>query len=308
MRMGRIAGGRGQKRALVCVAAVAAMAAMGCAGADAAEGSDEAAEASALESGATVRETTRDTGSSASDGKGEGPEVTDVTRDGSPSTDGKGDGPQVTGVTRSDGTTGSTTRSPNGGLEITSVTRTEVTPKAPGATDVQLGGTFTGTVTANGSGCAAGTSTTNGSDGTFTTTLNAFSAQTSGPGGFALKNCQLGIALKSSENLSYAVTAVSIKGQASLAAGSSATTSANLYVQGDPSVAIKLEEKTSGFLSGALSFDKQVAPTAAVWTPCGVSRSLNVGTTVRLDQGTSPASAKVDASQIVVHVASRRCN
>jgi hypothetical protein len=145
--------------------------------------------------------------------------------------------------------------------------------------------TFYADVTANGSGCPAGTwSTSISEDGTaFTTTFSEYAAEIDLKQVFATKNCQLAVKLHTPNGLSVAVNHFSYQGFASLGDHVTGKASVKYYWQGQPSPDIK-----NGTFNFAAGFDSEfirqqnVTTADLVFSPCGTVRDLNVATRLEL--------------------------
>jgi hypothetical protein len=143
-------------------------------------------------------------------------------------------------------------------------------------------------ITANGSGCPIGSV---GSDispdaKAFTLTFSEYAAEI-GPGiplSESRKNCQLGVAMNIPSGWSYTLLKVDYRGFAALDAGVVGQQRSTYYFQG-----------ASGRTNSGALFTNIYGPTSRdftisddveiqdfVWSPCGVTRSLNINTEVRV--------------------------
>lgn len=138
----------------------------------------------------------------------------------------------------------------------------------------------------NGSGCPAGSVAGRTSDdrNVLSFFFDQFVAEV-GPGvpfNQKRKNCQINVDLDFPSGWSYSVRSVSHRGYLSLGRGVRATLSASLYFQGQRQTATLRSNFT-----GSIDRDFQVLDTlgssAQVWSPCGAQRSLNVNTSITLD-------------------------
>jgi len=145
-------------------------------------------------------------------------------------------------------------------------------------------------VAVNGSGCPAGTTAVAvAPDNTaFTVTYSQYMAQVgvgSQPTDFR-KNCQLNVLVHVPQGFTFAIAEADYRGFASLVNGASAMERANYYFQGQPQTTF-----VSHPLNGPYEDDWQTTDTtdlaALVFAPCGVLRSLNVNTELRVNVGTS---------------------
>lgn len=172
-------------------------------------------------------------------------------------------------------------------------------------------------VTANGTGCPAGTwATTISEDGlTFTTTFSAYEAMLEPTQSIAIKDCQLGIKLHSPQGLSFAVDSFYYQGYAWLdSAGMTARQTANYYFMGNPLNHAELRTDLRGVYDDDYLFQDDVGIVDLAWSPCGVERNLNVTTRLRIQNnprrtGTGYLNlTSVDAaSRLVFRLAWRRC-
>jgi hypothetical protein len=147
-------------------------------------------------------------------------------------------------------------------------------------------------VTVNGSGCPAGTAAESSADNTsFFVSYSDYMA-TAGAGADPTdfrKNCQLNVLVHVPQGFSFAIAEADFNGFASLAAGASAIERDQYYFAGESPTAVV----THSF-SGPLQDDFQVVDRAdvatLVFSPCGVSRNLNINTELRVSNGTSDPS------------------
>lgn len=147
-------------------------------------------------------------------------------------------------------------------------------------------------LTANGSGCPAGTATVRPkSDRTgFTVSYSDFEAAV-GPSADPTdirKNCQLSLLVTIPQGFTYAVSRAVYSGYLSLAAGASALNRTNYYLQGSSSNNY-VDHTFSGPSTGRWS----VTDTAAepVYAPCSTQQILNVNTELRVSAGSSAANS-----------------
>lgn len=178
-------------------------------------------------------------------------------------------------------------------------------------------GSFFAEVTANGTGCPAGTWETAISDDgkTFTTTFSAYEAILDPTKAVAIKDCQLGITLHSPQGLSFAVDSFYYQGYAYLdSSGMTARQTANYYFMGNPLNHAELRTDLRGVFDDDYLFQDDVGIADLVWSPCGLDRNLNVTTRLRIQNnprrtGTGYMNlTSVDgASRLVFRLAWRRC-
>lgn len=147
-------------------------------------------------------------------------------------------------------------------------------------------------VTVNGSGCPAGTAVDTSADNTsFFVSYSDYLA-TAGVGADPTdfrKNCQLNVLVHVPQGFSFAIAEADFNGFASLAAGASAIERDQYYFAGETPTAVV----THNF-SGPFDDDWQVVDSAdiatLVFSPCGVSKNLNINTELRVSNGTSDPS------------------
>jgi hypothetical protein len=176
-------------------------------------------------------------------------------------------------------------------------------------------GAFFADVTANGTGCPAGTWETNlSSDGqTFTTTFSAYETSVDRRTSVSVKDCQLTVKLRSPAGRSYSIQSFHYQGYAFLERGVSGRQMADYYFQGDPTTGDSARTDLSGPYDRPYLFSDDVA-VANVWSPCGLERNLNIATRIRLTNNDSGRSgymnmSSVDgSSRLVFRIASRACN
>jgi len=171
-------------------------------------------------------------------------------------------------------------------------------------------------VTANGSGCPAGTTVEVRPDNTaFTVTFSDYVARAgagSAPTDFR-KNCQLNLRVQVPDGFSYSLTEADYRGFASLADGASAAQRAHYFFQGQ-SQTLDL----SHMFTGPLADDWQTMDRTAgqLVSPCGVQRNLNIDTELIVTGGSAdPATTSswiaMDAAhgsvQSVFSLGWRRC-
>jgi len=92
------------------------------------------------------------------------------------------------------------------------------------------------------------------------------------------------------QGFTYAIARADYRGRARLAAGATGLQRTNYYFQGtsDNNYA---DHPFTGPLSGGWRTTDITDASAVVYQPCGVTLGLNINTELRVDDGTSPASA-----------------
>ena len=144
--------------------------------------------------------------------------------------------------------------------------------------------------TVNGSGCPAGTaSATMLSDNTgFRISYTSFLAQ---DGGTAAptdirKNCQVNLLVHIPQGFTFAIARADYWGRAHLEPGATALERSNYYFQGS-SDNTYVDHTFSGPLDGTWRATDITTTAELVYAPCGVIRSLNINTELRVDSGAS---------------------
>ncbi|MET0340479.1 MAG: DUF4360 domain-containing protein [Polyangiales bacterium] len=176
-------------------------------------------------------------------------------------------------------------------------------------------GVYFADVTANGTGCPAGTWQTSLSpDGqTFTTTFSAYETMVDPQTMISIKDCYLAIKLHTPQGLSFSVTNFYYAGYALLEQGITGRQFASYYFQGNPVQQAQVRTDLSGPYDSSYLFTDEVPITDTVWSPCGTTRDLNVVTRLRL-QNSNPRrngymnlSAIDGSAKLVVKLAWREC-
>ncbi|MGV9564237.1 DUF4360 domain-containing protein [Streptomyces sp. NPDC003480] len=173
-------------------------------------------------------------------------------------------------------------------------------------------------VTANGSGCPAGTAAVAVSpDNTaFTVTYSNYLAQV-GPGSAPTdreKNCQLNLLVHVPRGRTYAIVSADYRGFASLAPGASGTQRAGYHFQGNSHTTNFTHHFQGGF-TGDWQTTDTVDVAARAFAPCGEERNLTINTELQVEPGTSSPSAtsfmEMDSTdgtiKTVYHLAWKRC-
>jgi hypothetical protein len=173
-------------------------------------------------------------------------------------------------------------------------------------------------VTVNGSGCPAGTAVQSSADNTsfFVSYSDYLAAAGVGadPTEFR-KNCQLNVLVHVPQGFSFAIAEADFNGFASLAAGASAIERAQYYFAGQSPTAVVTHSFTGPLEDDWHTVDSTDVATL-VFSPCGVSRNLNINTELRVSNGTSNPSdvtnwIAMDAMhasvQNIFHFAWKRC-
>jgi hypothetical protein len=146
-------------------------------------------------------------------------------------------------------------------------------------------GAYFANITANGSGCPAGTWQAAISDDgkAFTVTFSGYEATVSPGAAMSVKDCTLAINLKTPEGLSFSVSDFHYQGYAILdQPGMTAMQSAKYYFQGNPVPATENRTNLTGPYNDSYLFSDSIGVADLVWSPCGASRTLNAQTRIVL--------------------------
>jgi len=173
-------------------------------------------------------------------------------------------------------------------------------------------------VTVNGSGCPKGTTISVAPDNTtFFVAYSDYLAVAgagSAPTEFR-KNCLLNVLVHVPQGFSFAIAEATYTGFASLEAGANASQRANYFFAGDSA-----NRTTVHSFNGPMEDDWETTDTAdvaaLVFSPCGVSRNLNINTELRVSNGTAAANTtnwiSMDATrasvQNIFHLSWKRCS
>ena len=142
-------------------------------------------------------------------------------------------------------------------------------------------GVYFANVTANGTGCPAGTwSAAISEDGkAFTLTFSQYEALVEPGKLLAIKDCAIGIDLRTPSGFSFAVTGFHHQGYALLdKAGMTARQSAKYYFMGDPTGGVEKQSELAGPYDDAYTFSDEIGVANLNWSPCGTTRRLNANT------------------------------
>ena len=146
-------------------------------------------------------------------------------------------------------------------------------------------------ITYAGSGCPAGSVGNNVSPDfqAFTLLFDQYQAA-AGPGvpfGQKRKNCQVNVSMDIPNGWSYTLFTVDTRGYVSLQPGVRAMEQSTYYFQGQ-----QLTGREQTVIYGPTDRNyqatDQITMANQVWSPCGVVRSLNINTEVRVDNSAAP--------------------
>ncbi|GAB1643668.1 DUF4360 domain-containing protein [Krasilnikovia sp. MM14-A1259] len=150
--------------------------------------------------------------------------------------------------------------------------------------------------TVNGSGCPAGSAWASMQPDNTGFRIN-YSAFRAADGGSAnptdvRKNCQVNLLVHIPQGFTYAIARADYWGRAHLEPGATALERTNYYLQGSSNNTYA-DHYFSGPFDGSFRTTDITAATALVWAPCGVTRSLNVNTELRVDAGSSSHTSSI---------------
>jgi hypothetical protein len=142
-------------------------------------------------------------------------------------------------------------------------------------------GTYIANITANGTGCPAGTWDASISDDgkAFTVTFSQYEGSVAPGQAFAIKDCQLGIDLKTPAGFSFAVDSFYYQGYSLLdSPGMNARMTSKYYFMGNPVPGVDFQSNMDGPYDDSYVFSNDIAVANLVWSPCGTTRRLNAQT------------------------------
>lgn len=163
-------------------------------------------------------------------------------------------------------------------------------PTVTAADDVPAGRVTVHVVTANGSGCPAGSTEVAVADDNseFIVIHRSYVARV-GVGADptdSRKNCQLSLDVRVPSGFTFGIVRADYSGRISLAAGAQAWQSANYYFQGDSNTVRRVHPFT-GPMRDNWSTTDTTDPGSVVFAPCGDQRYLNINTALRVSAGSS---------------------
>jgi hypothetical protein len=148
-------------------------------------------------------------------------------------------------------------------------------------------------LTANGSGCPAGSAdvTPSADNTSFTVAYDNYVAR---DGGGAeptdiRKNCQLSLQVGVPQGFTFAIARADYRGYVYLRNGATASQNAYYYFMGE-SETTEVNNSFSGPISSRWHTSDVTAVAALVWAPCGEQVNLNVNTDLRVRAGTAESS------------------
>jgi hypothetical protein len=178
-------------------------------------------------------------------------------------------------------------------------------------------GSYVAKLTANGTGCPAGTwDAAISEDGkAFTVTFSNYEATVNPGQAFSIKDCTLGIDMTTPQGFSFAVNSFYYQGYALLDQdGMSAKQTAKYYFQGNPIGAEEHAREVSGPWDDSYLFSDEVPVASLVWSPYGTTRRLNAQTRLVLKNNAAKSgsgylnTSTVDGQiEMIFHLSWRRC-
>jgi hypothetical protein len=171
-------------------------------------------------------------------------------------------------------------------------------------------GAYFASVTANGAGCAPGTwEAAISPDGkSFTMTFSAYEAVVEPGQASSVKDCNLGIDLRTPQGRSFSVSSFHYQGYTLLdQPGMSAAQTVKYYFQGNPVSSKENRSQLLGPFDNSYLFSDRIKLRDRVWSPCGASRRLNALTrlTVR-NNDRKTGSGYTNTSAVDAEVAPRK--
>jgi hypothetical protein len=178
-------------------------------------------------------------------------------------------------------------------------------------------GVYLASLSANGTGCPAGSwEAAISEDGkAFTVTFSSYEAIVEPGKAFSIKDCTLGLDLKTPQGVSFAITSFYYQGYALLDRdGMTAKQTAKYWFMGNPAAGTENARELSGPYDDSYLFMDEVPVPSLVWSPCGTQRRLNALTRLVLRNNASKTgsgylnTSSVDGDlQMVFHLSWRKC-
>jgi hypothetical protein len=189
-------------------------------------------------------------------------------------------------------------------------------PSAAAATRTPAAGPDGATIeiaTANGSGCAAGTTSVALSPDAeaFVIKYADFTAKAGGSSkpADARRNCQINLKIRVPEAYTYAIASTEYGLHAELQTGAKGTYKSGYYFQGDQQTGgspFEMRGPTTDF-----KIIEKVPENQLVWKPCGVERNFNVNTELRVDSTGSDeskvSSVSINSGSTLYRLAWKKC-
>lgn len=170
---------------------------------------------------------------------------------------------------------------------VLAVTVITVSPASAAPAQPPAGATIS-VVTANGSGCPAGTTAVSQApDNTLQVTYRQFAAQTGGtatPGLFR-QNCQLNLSVQVPAGYTFALSQLDYHGHAYLPAGATGALTLSYYYAGLPGTVYR----TYNFTGSVTNYWQVSDQPPVAYAPCGFTGTFNVNASLQVDTGTDPA-------------------
>lgn len=168
---------------------------------------------------------------------------------------------------------------------------TPVSAAAAEAADAPVGRVTVDVVSANGSGCPAGTTDVEvASDNSeFRIIHRGGYVARVGPGADPTdfrKNCQLILDIRVPSGFTFGIVRADYRGRVGLAAGARALQGASYYFQGDSNTVRRVHGFTGPLWDHWATTDT-FDPGSVIFAPCDAHRYFNLNTELRVDEGTS---------------------
>jgi hypothetical protein len=171
-------------------------------------------------------------------------------------------------------------------------------------------GAYFASVTANGSGCAPGTwEAAISPDGkSFTVTFSAYEAVVAPGQAVSIKDCNIGIDLRTPQGRSFSVSSFHYQGYSLLdQAGMTATQTVKYYFQGNPVPSKENRSQLGGPFDDSYLFSDRIRVRDRVWSPCGASRRLNALTRLQIrNNGRKTGSGYLNTSAVDAEIDTRK--
>jgi uncharacterized protein DUF4360 len=172
--------------------------------------------------------------------------------------------------------------------------------KPAGPVVLKPNGVYFAEVTAEGTGCPAGSwNTSISSDGqVFTTTFSAYEVQIGPELANATKDCALTMKIHGSSEMSFAVLAVYYSGFALLDKGVDVRQTVRYGFHGSSADAGNSRKEFVGPYDADFVIEDAVGVDKQKWSPCGTEHTLTASTQLTMKNGTPRASGYVNMSAV----------
>jgi len=156
-------------------------------------------------------------------------------------------------------------------------------------------------VTANGTGCPAGTwDVVPTADGrSFQLRLAEYDTTATPTTSIDVEDCNLALEVEAPSDVSYSLQSLRYEGFAWLEPGLRATLTSTAYFQGNPAASSTARSVLAGPHDDTYGVTQEIAPADRQWSPCGSTRDLNVVSRLHLDNTQAKGSAYVDVGIVL---------